>query len=63
MLMFAPIVQVLHVSLGEETAHAMSADMRLIKSKIICPFVESSAGEEYKPKAGHVFCLLSDQIQ
>ena len=35
MLMFAPIVQVLHVSLGEEIAHAMSADMRLIKSKIM----------------------------
>ena len=55
MQMFAPIEQKFHVSLGEETAHAIWAGMQDSSNpKPICPTVEYSAGEEYKPKAGHV---------
>ena len=55
MLTFAPKEQKLYVSSGEQTAHAISAGTQDSSSpKQYVPFVEYSAGEEYKPKAGHV---------
>ena len=55
MLIFDPIDQKLHVSSGEQIAHAILAMFLLgVKSNTICAIVEQSAGEEYKPKAGHL---------
>ena len=55
MLIFVAIEQKLHVSSGEQNAHATFGwYARLVKSNTICPIVEYSTGEKYKPKAGHV---------
>ena len=54
MLIFALIVRKLHVFLGEGTAHAILAGMQDSSNPKQCLIVIYSAGDEYKPKAGHV---------
>ena len=59
MLIFAPIGQKLHVSSGEQIARAiLGGKQDSSNQKNICPIVEYSAEEEYKPKAGHVILSL-----
>ena len=53
-LVFALTWQRLHVSSGDQVAHATWSLAETQDSSAKCPILECSAGEEYRPKAGHV---------
>ena len=56
MLVFALTWPRIHVSSGNQVAHDLVVGRyaRLVRSNTICPIVECSVGEEYRPEAGHV---------